>query len=91
MLNKNIKSNENAKRLIAITKEEKSKNEIYVDIIEKITCLFGRNGAILSSGIDGCIKMKSYLKNSPELRIVLSDDAIIGKTSYGGGRMELSE
>jgi AP-4 complex subunit mu-1 len=34
--------------------------------------------------------MKSYLKNSPELRIVLSDDVIIGKSSYGGGRMELA-
>ena len=90
MINKNTKSNENAKRSITITNDAKSKNEIYVDIIEKVTCLFGRNGTILSSGIDGCIKMKSYLKNSPELRIVLSDDVIIGKASYGGGRMELS-
>ena len=87
MINKNSKSNENTKRSIA---DAKSKNEIYVDIIEKVTCLFSRNGTILSSGIDGCIKMKSYLKNSPELRIVLSDDVIIGKSSYGGGRMELS-
>ena len=68
----------------------KSKNEIFVDIIEKVTCLFSRNGTILSSGIDGSIKMKSYLKNSPELRIVLTDDVIIGKTSYGAGRMELA-
>ena len=47
MLNKNTKSNENEKRSIAITKDEKSKNEIYVDIIEKITCLFGRYVTIL--------------------------------------------
>jgi AP-4 complex subunit mu-1 len=87
MINKNTKSNENTKRSIA---DAKTKNEIYVDIIEKVTCLFSRNGSILSSGIDGCIKMKSYLKNSPELKIVLSDDVIIGKSTYGGGRMELA-
>ena len=87
MINKNTKSTENTKRSIA---DAKNKNEIYVDIIEKVTCLFSRNGSILSSGIDGCIKMKSYLKNSPELKIVLSDDVIIGKSSYGGGRMELA-
>ena len=90
MFNRNIKSNENAKKSITVTNDSKSKNEIYVDVIEKVSCLFSRNGTILSSGIDGCIKMKSYLKNSPELKIVLSDDVIIGKTSFSAGRMELA-
>jgi AP-4 complex subunit mu-1 len=34
--------------------------------------------------------MKSYLKNSPEMRIVLSDDIMVGKSSYSAGRMELA-
>ena len=86
MFNKNTKSNESTKRSIA----DNNKNEIYVDIIEKVTCLFSRNGTIISGGIDGCIKMKSYLKNSPEMRIVLTDDVMIGKSSYSAGRMELA-
>ena len=90
MFNRNTKSNENTKRSITVTNDAKSKNEIYVDVIEKITCLFSKSGSIISSGIDGCIKMKSYLKNSPELRVVLSDDVIIGKTSFSAGRMELA-
>jgi AP-4 complex subunit mu-1 len=90
MFNRNTKSNENTKRSITLTNDAKSKNEIYVDVIEKITCLFSKSGTIISSGIDGCIKMKSYLKNSPELRVVLSDDVIIGKTSFSAGRMELA-
>ena len=60
MFNRNTKSNENAKRSITVTNDAKSKNEIFVDIIEKVTCLFSRNDTILSRGIDGCIKMKSY-------------------------------
>ena len=87
IFNSNIKSKEGAERSII---DKNNANEIYVDIIEKITCLFNKNGSIISSGIDGCIKMKSYLKNSPEMKIVLTDDIVIGKSPYGGGRMELA-
>ena len=90
MFNRNTKSNESSKKSITVTNDAKSKNEIYVDVIEKVSCLFSRNGSIVSSGIDGCIKMKSYLKNSPELKIVLTDDVIIGKSSFSAGRMELA-
>ena len=65
IFNSNIKSKEGAERSII---DKNNANEIYVDIIEKITCLFNKNGSIISSGIDGCIKMKSYLKNSPEMK-----------------------
>jgi len=87
LFNSSMKSNESAKRSIT---DKNTTNEIYVDIIEKITCLFSKNGSILSSGIDGCIKMKSYLKNSPEMKIIFTDDIILGKSSYGGGRMSLA-
>ena len=87
IFNSNIKSKEGAERSII---DKNNANEIYVDIIEKITCLFNKNGSIISSGIDGFIKMKSYLKNSPEMKIVLSDDIVIDKSSYGGGRKELA-
>jgi AP-4 complex subunit mu-1 len=90
MFNKKTKSNENTKKSIQITNDIKSKNEIYVDIFEKVTCLFNRSGALINSGVDGAIKMKSYLKNSPELKIVLCDDVLFGKgTSYTSGRMEI--
>ena len=87
IFNSNIKSKEGAERSII---DKNNANEIYVDIIEKITCLFNKNGSIISSGIDGCIKMKSYLKNSPEMKIIFTDDIILGKSSYGGGRMSLA-
>lgn len=85
-LNPNIKSNDSTKQSIAV---DKTKNEIYVDVIEKITCLFSGNGTIISSGIDGCIKMKSYLKKSPELKVTLNDEFNFAGTSYGGGKMEI--
>ncbi len=91
MFNKNVKSNENTKKSIVITNDAKSKNEIYVDIFEKVTCLFSKNGNIINSGVVGAIKMKSYLKNSPELKIVLSDDVSFGKSNYNSGRMIIDD
>ncbi len=63
-----------------------SKNEIFVDLIERITVLFNSNGSILKSEIDGCIRMKSYLQGAPELRLGLSEDLVVGRsgaTVYG--------
>lgn len=64
-----------------------NKNEIYVDILERLTVLFNSNGYILNSTIDGCIQMKSYLSGNPGIRFALNEDLVVGKdnaTSYGG-------
>ena len=63
------------------------KNEIFVDILERLTVLFNSNGYVLNSSVDGCIQMKSYLSGNPGLRIALNEDLIVGKenaSGYGG-------
>lgn len=55
------------------------KNEIFVDILERLNVLFSNNGYVLNSSIDGCIQMKSYLAGSPELRLALNEDLQIKK------------
>jgi len=59
----------------------KQKNEIFVDILEKLNVLFSNNGYLLNFTIDGCIQMKSFLHGNPELRLALNEDLIIGKVS----------
>jgi AP-4 complex subunit mu-1 len=44
-----------------ITDKKNMKNEIFVDIFEKLTVLFNSNGYVINSSIDGVIQMKSYL------------------------------
>ena len=58
-----------------------TKNEIFVDILERLNVLFTNNGYVLNSTIDGCIQMKSYLAGNPELRLALNEDLVIGKDS----------
>ncbi len=91
MINKKVKANENTKRSIMITKDDKSKNEIYVDIFEKVTCLFNKNGNLINSEVVGAIKMKSYLKNSPELKIILSNDISFTKDNYNSGKIFIDD
>jgi AP-4 complex subunit mu-1 len=61
-----------------------NKNEIYVDIIERLTVLFNNSGVVVNSAIDGSIMMKSFLSGNPELRLALNEDLVIGKGgAYG--------
>ena len=55
------------------------KNEIFVDILERLNVVFSNNGHVLNSTIDGCIQMKSYLAGNPQLRLALNEDLMIGK------------
>ena len=55
------------------------KNEIFVDILERLNIVFSNNGYILNSTIDGCIQMKSYLAGNPELRLALNEDLVVGR------------
>lgn len=64
----------------------KRRDEIFVDVVERITCTFNASGYIVSSQIDGAVQIKSYLSGNPPLKIKLNDDLAIGKRDnpYGG-------
>lgn len=60
------------------------KNEIFLDVIEKLHLLVSSDGKILHSEIYGAIKMKSYLSGMPELKLGLNDKMVFeasGKTT----------
>ncbi|XP_054788925.1 AP-4 complex subunit mu-like [Prosopis cineraria] len=66
------------KSVVATDPGGKRREEIFVDIIEKISITFSSSGYILTSEIDGTIQMKSYLSGNPEIRLALNDDLTIG-------------
>jgi len=61
-------------------KQGKQRNEIFVDVVERLTMLFSNGGYVLNSEIDGCIQLKSYLSGNPALSLALNDDLVVGKT-----------
>ena len=72
-------------------KSGKQKNEIYVDILERLNVLFNSQGNIINSSIDGSILMKSFLAGNPELRLALNEDLVIGKGSGQYGSVVLDD
>jgi AP-1 complex subunit mu len=68
------------------------KNEVFLDVVEKLNLLVSANGTVLRSEILGTLKMKTFLSGMPELKLGLNDklmlDAAGGSASSGktGGR-----
>mmetsp|Transcript_65288 Transcript_65288/g.156041 ORF Transcript_65288/g.156041 Transcript_65288/m.156041 type:complete len:446 (-) Transcript_65288:79-1416(-) len=60
------------------------KNEIFVDILERITVLLSSSGFVVNSAIDGSIQMKSYLMGNPELKLALNEDIVVKGQAPGG-------
>lgn len=77
---------------ISFKDNNKGKNEIFVDVFERISVTFNSSGYVLNQGIDGTIQMKSYLAGNPELRIALNENLVIGRrATQGFGVVELDD
>eukprot|EP00397_Hematodinium_sp_SG-2012_P028912 GEMP01030489.1.p1 GENE.GEMP01030489.1~~GEMP01030489.1.p1 ORF type:complete len:429 (+),score=84.97 GEMP01030489.1:105-1391(+) len=56
------------------------KNEIFLDVVEKLNLLVSSNGTVLRSEILGSLKMKSYLSGMPDLKLGLNDKLLFEQT-----------
>jgi AP-4 complex subunit mu-1 len=62
-------------------KEQKKKDEIFVDLLEKITVHFGPTGQVTLAEVEGAIIIKSFIKGIPKIKMGLNEDLIIGKSN----------
>jgi AP-1 complex subunit mu len=67
------------------------KNEIFLDVIEKLNLLVASNGTVLHSEIIGCIQMKSFLSGMPELKLGLNDKLMFEATGRSTTRIKSVE
>merc|ERR1719460_3519797 len=70
------------------------KNEIFLDVVERLNLLVSSNGAVLNSEIVGAIKMKSFLSGMPELKLGLNDKVMFeatGRPMTRGKAVELED
>jgi len=61
-------------------KEQKKKDEIFVDLLEKVTVHFGPTGQVTVAEVEGAIIIKSFIKGIPKIKMGLNEDLIIGKS-----------
>lgn len=57
-----------------------NKNEVFLDVIEKVNILVSNNGNVLRSEILGTIRMRSTLSGMPELKLGLNDKVLFEMT-----------
>jgi AP-4 complex subunit mu-1 len=54
-----------------------AKEEIFVDIVEKLTAIFDASGQVRTSFIVGSVQVKSYLHGNPMIRLGLNENLIL--------------
>eukprot|EP00242_Pyramimonas_sp_CCMP2087_P015870 CAMPEP_0198210412 /NCGR_PEP_ID=MMETSP1445-20131203/20094_1 /TAXON_ID=36898 /ORGANISM="Pyramimonas sp., Strain CCMP2087" /LENGTH=245 /DNA_ID=CAMNT_0043884473 /DNA_START=102 /DNA_END=836 /DNA_ORIENTATION=- len=53
------------------------RDEIFVDVVERISVTFNSSGYVQSQEVDGSIMMKNFLSKCSDIRIALNEDLII--------------
>ena len=66
------------------------KNEIFLDVIEKVNILVASNGTVLHCDILGSILMKSFLSGMPELKLGLNDKLMFEMTGRANTRIKVN-
>ncbi|XP_078314712.1 uncharacterized protein LOC111130268 [Crassostrea virginica] len=61
--------------------KDKKKNEIYVDLVEKISSVINPDGSIGRLEVQGAIKVKNFLYGSPQVNVILNDNVIVQRNS----------
>ena len=67
------------------------KNEIFLDVVEKLNLLVASNGTVLHSEIIGSVQMKSFLSGMPELKLGLNDKLMFEATGRANTRINAVE
>ena len=62
------------------------KNEIFLDVVEKLNLLVSANGTVLRSEILGSLQMRSYLSGMPELKLGLNDKLLMESSGRRTGK-----
>lgn len=61
-----------------------ARNEVFLDVIEKVNILISGSGSLLKSEILGTLMMKSYLSGMPNLKLGLNDRLQFEASGAGG-------
>uniref|UniRef100_A0A8C1UMT8 Adaptor related protein complex 4 subunit mu 1 n=1 Tax=Cyprinus carpio TaxID=7962 RepID=A0A8C1UMT8_CYPCA len=64
--------------------EQGGKNEIFVDVIERLSVVIGSKGVLMKADIQGEIRIKCFLPTCSEMRIGLNEELSIGKSQLKG-------
>ena len=73
-----------ARSVLASRNDGGDRDEIFVDVVEKVSVTFSAAGAVVAQDVDGTIRVRNFLHGDPSVRVALSEDLVIGGRDGGG-------
>uniref|UniRef100_A0A7N4P8W6 AP-4 complex subunit mu-1 n=1 Tax=Sarcophilus harrisii TaxID=9305 RepID=A0A7N4P8W6_SARHA len=67
-----------------VRSDQSHKNEVFLDVVERLSVLIGSNGSLLKVDVQGEIRLKSFLPSCSEMRIGLTEEFCVGKSELRG-------
>ncbi|XP_068780097.1 AP-4 complex subunit mu-1 isoform X2 [Struthio camelus] len=64
--------------------EQGAKNEVFVDVVERLTVVIAANGTPTKVDVQGEIRLKCYVPSCCEMRIGLTEEFCVGKSEVRG-------
>uniref|UniRef100_A0A287B610 AP-4 complex subunit mu-1 n=1 Tax=Sus scrofa TaxID=9823 RepID=A0A287B610_PIG len=64
--------------------DQSQKNEVFLDVVERLSVLIASNGSLLKVDVQGEIRLKSFLPSGSEMRIGLTEEFCVGKSELRG-------
>lgn len=68
--------------------DDGTKNEIYVDLLERLNAVFATDGRTVKVDVDGSLIVKSFLAGDPTIYVTLNDNLVVSENStqqsFGG-------
>ena len=65
-------------RSVLASREVSNRDEIFVDVVEKVNVTFSAAGHVVAQDVDGAIRVRNFLHGEPRIRVALSEDLVIG-------------
>ncbi|KAM4676617.1 LOW QUALITY PROTEIN: AP-4 complex subunit mu-1 [Discoglossus pictus] len=82
--NKVAPSSASSRPVLSSRHQQADQNEIFLDVIERMTVAIGVNGMLLKADVQGELRLKSFYPNCPEIRIGLSEEFCVGSSELRG-------
>ncbi|EGW05039.1 AP-4 complex subunit mu-1 [Cricetulus griseus] len=64
--------------------DQSQKNEVFLDVVERLSVLIAANGSLLKVDVQGEIRLKSFLPSGSEMYIGLTEEFCVGKSELRG-------
>ncbi|XP_017653449.1 AP-4 complex subunit mu-1 isoform X2 [Nannospalax galili] len=82
--NKVAPSSAASRPVLSSRSDQTQKNEVFLDVVERLSVLIASNGSLLKVDVQGEIRLKSFLPSGSEMRIGLTEEFCVGKSELRG-------